>query len=300
MRQHTALRVGRTTRCRDFPAASSAITTFRDLIPAWRLFVFNGTRAWPRPARVSGRCPGKGVTAVMRDLTDLPGSPGNRYASPASVQAAEGRLRTSGAGGGRPRRPGAPGRCRTGHGDAAAGFLAAPPPGEESPPIGQWDPRGRAGRRGIGHVRRRRGGPDRLVCVGPRTFRPSGAGSFEGTRAIGSVEERCRSHRGGHWFEPSIAHKRKHVSQRPAYGSGSVRQVDAAQTDALCARYRAPPGLLDPRGNGTPAAASSGSRSHPRKKRQPGCQGPVASGVQAPALRTGVMDHPRRVSTCLS
>lgn len=60
-----------------------------------------------------------------------------------------------------------------------------------APPIGEWDPRGRAARRGIGHVRRRHGGPDRLVCVRPRTFRPSGAGSFGGTRAIGSVEERC-------------------------------------------------------------------------------------------------------------
>ena len=59
MRQHTAFRVGRTTRCLDFRAALSVITTITDLIPGQRLFVFNGTSARRAPPAVPPGLPAR-------------------------------------------------------------------------------------------------------------------------------------------------------------------------------------------------------------------------------------------------
>src|ERR1700729_2569965 len=81
MRQHTAFRVGRTTRCPDFRAALSVITTISDLIPGERLFVFNGTSArWTPPVVPPGlpvRAPGPLCVPELIFLgAGNPGGPG--------------------------------------------------------------------------------------------------------------------------------------------------------------------------------------------------------------------------------
>jgi hypothetical protein len=199
MRKHTACRVGRTTRCSDFRAGLSSIATFRDLIPARRLFVFNGTRARRVPGRRLRTAAGKGASAVMRRRSDLPAVRGTARL-PGPVRAAQGRRRASGGScraglRGRRRRPRGFGRPSGADGssswewDAPGGGRSrraggAPPGGCRSGGAG-WCPS-----RGAETLRGRPRHADTLVCVGPRAIRPLGAGPFGGARAIGSAGER--------------------------------------------------------------------------------------------------------------
>jgi hypothetical protein len=197
MRKHTGLRVGRTTRCSDFRAGLSAIATFRDLIPARRLFVFNRTRVRRAPRAGFPDRGRKGASAVMRHRSDLPAVRGTARL-PGPVRAAQGRRRTSG------------GSCRAGCRGAGGGpgfsagrlvrtvlILGVGRAGRgRSRGPGGTAGRCRSGRAGgavLGRLRRLRGSSrraDTLVCVGPRAFWPLGAGSFGGARAIGSAGER--------------------------------------------------------------------------------------------------------------
>src|ERR1700735_4980635 len=79
MRQHTAFRVGRTTRCLDFRAALSVITTITDLIPGQRLFVFNGTSARRAPPAVPPGLPARAPEPLCVPELILLG-PGTRVA----------------------------------------------------------------------------------------------------------------------------------------------------------------------------------------------------------------------------
>ena len=164
MRQHTAFRVGRTTRCLDFRAALSVITTITDLIPGRRLFVFNGTSARRGPPAVSPACPARAPEPLCVPELIFHGS---REPRPpwAPVLAAQGFLHA-----------------------ILAGCRAAFPPATEPirrPGLAGCRPTGDPGARGDATPR-----ADTLVCVGPRAFRPQGAGSFRGARAIGSAGER--------------------------------------------------------------------------------------------------------------
>src|SRR5580692_10889412 len=121
----------------DFRAGLSGTTTFHDLIPVQRLFVFNGTTVCypPRPGFPVGA--GKPARAAAGPLADVQGQLAGR----------------------------------------AAGWWQGPGAARAAGPE-------------IGRARRRHQRPDTLVCVGPRAFRPSGAGPFGGARAISSVGER--------------------------------------------------------------------------------------------------------------
>src|SRR5580704_9329311 len=164
MRQHTAFRVGRTTRCPDFRAALSVITTIADLIPGQRLFVFNGTsarRAPPAvPLRLRARAP---EPLCVPDLIFL--GAGNLGSPRVPVLAAQslpgGRLASC--------------RAAVPAGPRRSEIPTRPVPGVSGDPGARDDATPRA---------------DTLVCVGPRAFRPQGAGSFGGARAIGAVEAR--------------------------------------------------------------------------------------------------------------
>ena len=164
MRQHTAFRVGRTTRCPDFRAALSVITTISDLIPGQRLFVFNGTSARRTPPVVPPGLPVRAPEPLcVPELIFL--GPGTRVA------------------------PGClswPLRAFRAPAWATAG--PAVPAGPRRPEIRTRPVRGLPG-----HPGARDDATPRLytlVCVGPRAFRPQGAGSFGGARAIGAVEAR--------------------------------------------------------------------------------------------------------------
>jgi hypothetical protein len=143
----------------------SVITTITDLIPGQRLFVFNGTSARRAPSAVSGKVPSKGSRALsVAELIFLgPSSPG------------------------RPGRLSWPLRA-----SRTPSWPAAGPPARAVPRrLGDRDSPG-AGRTGDPGARDdATPRADTLVCVGPRAFRPQGAGPFGGARAIGSVEERC-------------------------------------------------------------------------------------------------------------
>jgi hypothetical protein len=164
MRQHTAFRVGRTTRCLDFRAALSVITTITDLIPGQRLFVFNGTSARRAPPAVRPGLPARAPEPLCVPELIFPG-PRNQGGSRVRVLAAQslscGRLASC-----RPAVRAVSWRPET---------RTRPAPGVPGNPGARDDATPRA---------------DTLVCVGPRAFRPQGAGSFGGARAIGAVEAR--------------------------------------------------------------------------------------------------------------
>ncbi len=165
MRQHTAFRVGRTTRCPDFRAALSVITTITDLIPGQRLFVFNGTSARRASPAVPPGLPARAPEPLcVPELIFLrPGNPGGSRVPVLAAQSLPcGRLASGRAA---PSRPG-PRRSE---------IRTRPVPGVSGDPGARDDATPRA---------------DTLVCVGPRAFRPQGAGSFGGARAIGAVEAR--------------------------------------------------------------------------------------------------------------
>ncbi len=197
MRQHTAFRVGRTTRCRrlshgvvrnhDIPRLNSRVTIIR--------IQRDKGRTSPRQGFPAGA--GKGVSAVMRDVSDLPGLPGTSAASRPLSWSLRAACVPSGQLAGRPpadaQRPG--GAAARGGRPGAAG-RAAPScagrfrGGPGAAPGGESDSRGAGAGREIGRRRGRQRRPDTLVCVGPRAIRPSGAGPFGGARAIGSAGER--------------------------------------------------------------------------------------------------------------
>jgi hypothetical protein len=168
----------------DFRAGLSGTTTFHDLIPVQRLFVFNGTTVCypPRPGFPAGPARGPGPFCATQVI----------FRSPRSSPACPG---CCGPSGGRPGPAG--GRRRRLAGLSGAARAAGP---------------------GIGRLRRRHRRPDTLVCVGPRAFRPSGAGPFGGARAISSVGERS-----AHTGEAAGSNPASPTSQRarPAAGSGS-------------------------------------------------------------------------------
>jgi hypothetical protein len=127
MRKLTAFQVGRTTLSPDFRAGSSVITTFRDLIPGWRLFVFNGTTARRPPVRVSGGPRVRAPAPFSASQVIFLGS-GNRRGSPAPVVAAQGRLRAK-------RRAVWAARA-VARAKSPAGLLAGPGRSPGSPPAG--------------------------------------------------------------------------------------------------------------------------------------------------------------------
>src|ERR1700684_3755684 len=151
MRQHTAFRAVRTTRCPDFRAALSVITTITDLIPGQRLFVFNGTsarRAAPAvPPRLRARA---SEPLCVPELIFLgAGNPGGlRVPVLAAQSLPRGRLACC--------RAARPARRRR------PVIRTRPVPGVSGDPGARDDATPRA---------------DTLVCVGPRAFRPQGAGS---------------------------------------------------------------------------------------------------------------------------
>ena len=182
MRKHTAFRVGRTTRCLDFRAALSVITTITDLIPGQWLFVFNGTSARRAPPVASGQ----GYPARAPEPLCVPeliffgaGEPGRPRASVLAAQSLP------------PRHPGRWPGHRPGHGAMIGGRdLSGAGRSSES-----WRPR--------------------------RCHAPRGYASLCWPASVPAVRSRVvwgrqgdwlsgrapRSHRGGHWFDPSIAHQ---------------------------------------------------------------------------------------------
>jgi hypothetical protein len=164
MRQHTAFRVGRTTRCPDFRAALSVITTINDLIPGQRLFVFNGTSARRAPPAVPPRLRARAPEPLCVPELIFLGA-GNLGSPRVPVLAAQslpgGRLASC--------------RAAVPAGPRRSEIPTRPVPGVSGDPGARDDATPRA---------------DTLVCVGPRAFRPQGAGSFGGARAIGAVEAR--------------------------------------------------------------------------------------------------------------
>ena len=164
MRQHTAFRVGCTTRCLDFRAALSVITTITDLIPGQRLFVFNGTSARRAPPAVPPGLPARAPEPLCVPELIFPwaGNPGGSRAPVLAAQSLPcGRL--------------ARGRPAVRAGSRRPETRTRPVPGVPGNPGPRDDATPRA---------------DTLVCVGPRAFRPQGAGPFGGARAISSVGER--------------------------------------------------------------------------------------------------------------
>ena len=150
MRKHTAFRVGRTTRCRDFRTALSVITTITDLIPGQWLFVFKLDKRPPGSAGGFRQgCPARAPEPLcVPELIFLgAGEPGRPRAPVLAAQSLPRDDRRSGLV-----------QCRR-TGDPGARDDATPC-------------------------------ADALVCVGPRAFRPQGAGPFGGARAISSVGER--------------------------------------------------------------------------------------------------------------
>ena len=171
--------------------------------------------ASPRPGFPGGSR--KGASAVMAHLSDLPWSR-EPVRLPGPVRAAQGRLRTVGP----VRGPACAAAGVIGGLAAAAPVLA---PGGVSRRRGR--PAAWPGRpAGMGHVRRRRSGPDTLVCVGPRAFRPLGAGPFGGTRAIGSAGERLvhtEEVTGSIPVSPTGSSARRTAGRRPRAAPGAQR-----------------------------------------------------------------------------
>ena len=246
MRQHTAFRVGRTTRCLDFRAALSVITTITDLIPGQRLFVFNGTSARRAPPAVPPGLPARAPEPLcVPELIFL--GPG--------TQVAPGCLSWP---------------LRAFH--AAAWPVAGPPS----------RPGGSERRPGLARARRtgNPGAPDdatpradTLVCVGPRAFRPQGAGPFGGARAIGAVEARLV-----HTEEAAGSNPASPTSSGPGvrpgrtvFQAGPIRFADGvfpcrARFSARCGprpgrrlRRRRPSSAAAPQGNSPHVPARSSS-----------------------------------------
>ena len=207
MRQHTAFRVGRTTRCRrlsdgvvrnhDIPRLNSRVTIIR--------IQRDKGRTSPPPGFPVAA--GKGVSAVMRGPGDLPGVPGT---------------------GAPPRRPSWPLRAVRVPSGQLAGRPQHPPQAARRgrPRRGGWRggaPRGRGLPRGDGG----RESEARGAGAGPGNRAPAGAPWPRGYASLcwpasdPAVRSRAvwgrqgdwlsgrapRSHRGGHWFDPSIAHQ---------------------------------------------------------------------------------------------
>jgi hypothetical protein len=157
----------------DFRTGLSRTTTFRDLIPVWRLFVFNGTTVrYPLSAGFPGRA-GKGARAVLRNPVDLPKS---QVAAclPGPLRAVCGR---PGPAGGR--------RCR----------LAARP---------GCGPRRRAGNRTRAAAPPASGYASLCWPASVPAVRSRAVWGRQGDWLSGRA---LRSHRRGRWFEPSIAHQ---------------------------------------------------------------------------------------------
>jgi hypothetical protein len=188
MRQHTAFRVGRTTRCLDFRAALSVITTITDLIPGQRLFVFNGTSARRAPPVVPPGLPARAPEPLcVPELIFLgAGNPGGfRVAVLAAQSLPYGRLA----------------RCRAA---VPAGAAAIEDPDSPGPRLG-----GRSRRSRRRHTPR--GYASLCWPASVPATRSRVVWGRQGDWRSGSAP---RSHRGGRWFEPSIAHQLR-ISRRP-------------------------------------------------------------------------------------
>ena len=180
MRQHTAFRVGRTTRCRrlsrgvvrnhDIPRLNSRVTIIR----------IQRDKGRASPRRGFPAAAGKGVSAVMRDVSDLPGVPGTGTASRRlswplrAVRVPSGQLAGCPPGalrGPAGRLPGCAAPARRGREAlSGAGLVQGAGPGGAAG--AESDSRGAGPGREIGRRRGRHGPPDTLVCVGPRAIRP--------------------------------------------------------------------------------------------------------------------------------
>jgi hypothetical protein len=201
MRKHTAFRVGRTTRCRDFRTALSVITTITDLIPGQRLFVFNGTSARRAPPAVPPRLPARAPGPLcVPELIFL------RAGTQVTPGCLSWPLRASHAAGwpaaGPPSRP-----CR---GDRRSGLV-------------------RCGRIARSWPSRRRHAPRGCASLcWPASVPATRSRAVWGRQGDWRSGSAPRSHRGGRWFEPSIAHQLRswRKGRSEAFPDRPIRPVD--------------------------------------------------------------------------
>ncbi len=225
MRQHTAFRVGRTTRCgrlsdgvvrnHDIPRLNSRVTIIRIQRDKGRATPRRGFRAMAgqgRQRRYAGR---------WRSSR----SPGNRYGSPARALASQGRPRAIGPAGGPPAgRPERPGGRPAGGGRAGVACVAALSWAGACPAVAAGG-ESEAGGAGAGPGNRTPAG-----APGPRGYAslcwPASDPAVRSRAVWGRQGDwlsgrALRSHRRGRWFEPSIAHESRRARKVLAHLTGS-------------------------------------------------------------------------------